>query len=133
MLNRSSVSLCVLSIAVCGCASEEPTRNTLTPAVNPVQEASVKSEDSTIAGGYSASAVDGPEVTAAAEFAVTEEAKKGAKLSLKSIKSAETQVVAGTNYKLNLVVDDGGTEKTVEVVVYRDLQQNMSLTSWTAQ
>jgi hypothetical protein len=64
---------------------------------------------------------------------VTEESKKGTKVSLKSISSAETQIVAGTNYKLVMVVDEGGTEKDVEVVVYEDLQQSMSVTSWTTR
>jgi hypothetical protein len=41
-------------------------------------------------------------------------------------------VVAGTNYKLRILVDDKGTEKTVEVVVYEGLQQTRTLTSWTA-
>ena len=64
---------------------------------------------------------------------MTEESKKGTKISLKSISSAETQVVAGTNYKLVMVIDEAGAEKTVEVVVYEDLQQTMSVTSWLAK
>ena len=144
MLNRTSVALSVLSIAALGCTSEEPSGNTLTPATSTSSTAptdseatampneTVKDEDQTV-GGYSKAKVDDVKVTAAAEFAVTEESKKGTKISLKSISSAETQVVAGTNYKLVMVIDEAGAEKTVEVVVYEDLQQTMSVTSWLAK
>ena len=145
MLNRTSVALSVLSIAALGCTSEEPSGNTLTPAASTSSTAptdseatttsneTVKDEDQTVVGGYSKAKVDDVKVTAAAEFAVTEESKKGTKISLKSISSAETQVVAGTNYKLVMVIDEAGAEKTVEVVVYEDLQQTMSVTSWLAK
>lgn len=151
MLNRSFFALSVLSLAALGCSSEDTSGKTTepsasssstspttsegaaTPGENVESANAAGGEDQTVAGGYSKASVDDAKVTAAAEFAVTEESKKGAKFSLKSIASAETQVVAGTNYKLTLVVDDGGTEKTVEVVVYEDLQQAMSLTSWTAR
>ncbi len=142
MLNRIFVTLSVLSIAALGCNSEQPSENTSDTTTSSASTATtdseatagadetVEAENQTVAGGYSKAAVDDPKVTAAAEFAVTEEAKKGTKISLKSISSAETQVVAGTNYKLVIVVDEGGTEKTVEVVVYEDLQSSMSVTSW---
>jgi len=145
MLNRTSVALSVLSIAALGCNSEEPSGNTLTPAASTSSTAptdseatttsneTVKDEDQTVVGGYSKAKVDDVKVTAAAEFAVTEESKKGTKISLKSISSAETQVVAGTNYKLVMVIDEAGAEKTVEVVVYEDLRQTMSVTSWLAK
>lgn len=145
MLNRIFVTLSVLSIAGLGCNSEEPSGNTSEPAVATSSKETTNSEGSvapdktdgeeeqTLVGGYSKAAVDDAKVTAAAEFAVTEESKKGTKVSLKSISSAETQIVAGTNYKLVIVVDEGGTEKNVEVVVYEDLQQSMSVTSWTTR
>ena len=143
MLNRIIVTLSVLSIAALGCNSEEPSADTSEPAAATSSKAPMISEatatpeqthgeeEQTLAGGYSKAAVDDAKVTAAAAFAVTEESKKGTKVSLRAISSAETQVVAGTNYKLVMVVDEGGTEKTVEVVVYEDLQQSMSVTSWT--
>ncbi|MFO0999202.1 MAG: cystatin domain-containing protein [Planctomycetaceae bacterium] len=89
-------------------------------------------EDSqTLVGGYSKVSTDDAKVKSAADFAVMEESKKGPKITLKSISTAETQVVAGMNYKLVMVVDEGGTEKTVEAVIYEDLQHSMSVTSWT--
>ena len=135
MFNRILVTLSVLSIAALGCNSEEPSENTSETTASSTTEATTDSEagDQTVVGGYSKAAVDEPKVTAAAEFAVTEESKKGTKISLKSISSAETQVVAGTNYKLVIVIDADGTEKTAEVVVYEDLQQSMSVTSWTTK
>lgn len=145
MLNRTSVALSVLSIAVLGCTSEEPSGNTLTPAASTGSAAlsdteatakpaaTTEAEDSTVVGGYSKAAVDDAKVVTAAEFAVTEESKKGTAISLKSISSAERQVVAGTNYRLVMVVEEGGVEKTVEVVIYEDLQPSMTVTSWTAK
>ena len=135
MFNRILVTLSVLSIAALGCNSEEPSENTSETTASSTTEATTDSEagDQTVVGGYSKAAVDEPKVTAAAEFAVTEESKKGTKISLKSISSAETQVVAGTNYKLVIVINADGAEKTAEVVVYEDLQQSMSVTSWTTK
>jgi hypothetical protein len=127
MRHLTCVSLWALSIILCGCASENASENSAT------SESTETLEGSAIPGGYSTIASDNSEVTAAAEFAVAEESKKGTKLELKSITSAESQVVAGTNYKLNIVVDEGGTEKAVEVVVYQDLQQVLSVTSWTTK
>lgn len=41
----------------------------------------------------------------------------------------ETQVVAGTNYKINVKVDDG---KTVRLVIFKNLPHNNSTTSLTS-
>jgi hypothetical protein len=130
MNTRFSISLWTLSIALLGCASEEPREDA---SENSTQsEVTSGADDANLVGGYSKTTVDEARLIAAAEFAVAEESKKGTKFNLKSITAAETQVVAGTNYKLRILVDDKGTEKTVEVVVYEDLQQTRTLTSWTA-
>ncbi|RLS74847.1 MAG: hypothetical protein DWI00_08805 [Planctomycetota bacterium] len=128
---RFTISLWTLSIALLGCASEEAPKESTEGTTQP--EVTTEEKDSNLAGGYSKTTVDDAQVIAAAEFAVAEESKKGPKINLKSITTAETQVVAGTNYKLQILVDDNGTEKTVEVVVYEDLQQTRTLTSWTAK
>lgn len=127
MRRRTSVCVWALSMVLCGCASEEAAEDRAT------SEVTQPSEEATTVGGYSAISSDSAEVKAAAEFAVAEESKKGTKIELKSITSAESQVVAGTNYKLNIVVEEGDTEKTVEVVIYQDLPQVMSVTSWTSK
>ena len=77
---------------------------------------------------------------AAADVAVkAESAKKEMTYKLVSIEHAETQVVAGINYRLCLKVgyhkqdDDVDTTEFVRVVVYRNLQNQYSLTSWTEE
>ncbi|HEX7722690.1 MAG TPA: cystatin domain-containing protein [Pyrinomonadaceae bacterium] len=77
---------------------------------------------------------------AAAEFAVKAESeKKEITYKLVSIEHAEAQTVAGINYRLCLKVgyhkadDDAETTESVRVVVYRNLQNQYSLTSWTEE
>lgn len=97
---------------------------------NVKDDAAKKQPDQAIVGGYSESPVDDADVVKAAEFAVSEKSKAGVSFKLTSVKTAKSQVVAGMNYQMSLVVDEAGTEKTVNVVVYRDLKGAMSLTSW---
>jgi hypothetical protein len=130
MNTRFSISLWTLSMAFLGCASDEFAQESSENSTH--SEVTSNADDSNVVGGYSKTTVDDAQVIAAAEFAVAEESKKGTKFVLKSITAAETQVVAGTNYKLRILVDDNGTEKTVAIVVYEDLQQTRTLTSWTA-
>jgi hypothetical protein len=77
---------------------------------------------------------------AAAEFAVKAESeKKEMTYKLVSIEHAEAQTVAGINYRLCLKVgyhkadDEAETTESVRVVVYRNLQNQYSLTSWTEE
>jgi hypothetical protein len=88
-------------------------------------------------GGYKEVATDSSEVQEAAEFAVKAEAEKQeTQIKLVSVEHAESQVVAGVNYKLCLKVEvedkENNTDATIEVqvVVYRNLQKAYSLTSW---
>ena len=78
------------------------------------------------------------EGAAAAEFAVKDQSeKKELSYKLVSVEKAETQVVAGINYRLCLKVsyqkqgEDSDTTDFVQVVVFRSLQKEYSLTSWT--
>lgn len=71
-------------------------------------------------GGYSTVDVNDAEVQNAAQFAAQ---SLGGLLG--KVTQAEQQVVAGMNYKLSLELQDGSKHK---VVVYKDLQGNMSLT-----
>lgn len=84
-------------------------------------------------GSYTKTSINNESVIAAAEFAVSEESKKGKALTLVSVDTAETQVVAGMNYRVRLTVKDVGNSRKAEAVVYRNLDPNlnMSLTSWT--
>jgi hypothetical protein len=77
---------------------------------------------------------------AAAEFAVKAQSeKKEMTYKLMSVEHAESQVVAGINYRLCLKVgyhkqdDDVDATEFVRVVVNRSLQNQYSLTSWTEE
>src|SRR5437667_7484657 len=91
-------------------------------------------------GGYREIDKTDEGATAAAEFAVKAESeKKEMTYKLVSLEHAESQVVAGINYRLCLKVgyhkqdDDVDTTEFVRVVVYRNLQNQYSLTSWTEE
>jgi hypothetical protein len=78
--------------------------------------------------------------TAAADFAVKAESeKKEMTYKLVSVEHAESQTVAGINYRLCLKVgyhkqdDDVDATEFVRVVVFRSLQNQYSLTSWTEE
>ena len=84
-----------------------------------------------IAGGYTEVSTSERDVLSAANFAVRRERRRrGGRLSLISVERAETQVVAGVNYKLCLKVRKRGRTQDVVAVVYRDLRRTYSLTSW---
>lgn len=89
-------------------------------------------------GGYKEIDKDDEGAVAAAEFAVKDQSeKKEMTYKLVSLEKAETQVVAGINYRLCLKVgykkDDEDTTEFVRVVVFRNLQKEFSLTSWTPE
>lgn len=91
-----------------------------------------------IVGGYGTADVKDPDVIAAAKYAVKKQAKKqGVKIKFMSINKAETQVVAGLNYRLciNVEVREKGkktyTPMFAQAIVFKDLKQKFSLTSWT--
>jgi hypothetical protein len=90
-----------------------------------------------IAGGYSVADVKDANVIAAALYAVKKQAKKqGVKIKFMSINKAETQVVAGLNYRLcmNVEIKYKGkktyTARLIQAIVFKDLEQKFSLTSW---
>ena len=86
-----------------------------------------------IAGGYGETPPDNPDAVAAARFAIHKERQKvHARIALVSIKRAEVQVVAGLNYRLCMTVKVKGKTRDVTAVVYKNLKQKYSLTSWTA-
>jgi Aspartic acid proteinase inhibitor/Sporulation and spore germination len=88
-------------------------------------------QDAPIAGGYGERRVNDPGVRAAAAFAVRERARQTRRrVTLISIVSAESQVVAGTNYRLVMNVREGGEVGSVTVVVFQNLRRGLSLTSW---
>jgi cystatin-C len=91
-------------------------------------------------GGYKKIARSDAGAASAAAFAIRAQAEKTkATIELVSVENAESQVVAGTNYRLCLKVTTSGEENeadvtiTVKVVVYRNLKAQYSLTSWTEE
>ena len=91
-------------------------------------------------GGYKEIAKDDEGAVAAAEFAVKAQSeKKETTYTLVSVEKAETQVVAGINYRLCLKVsfrkegEEAETTQAVRVVVFRSLQREYSLTSWAEE
>ena len=78
-----------------------------------------------VAGGYAAADVNDPEVRAAAAFVAQQrEARLG------SIDSAETQVVAGTNYRMCLRITNRSGEERITAVVFRGLDGKLQLSDW---
>jgi hypothetical protein len=83
-----------------------------------------KSEDkkAAVPGGYSKANLLDAEVIEAAEFAANQ-IDKG---KLEKIIEAQTQVVAGVNYKMKILLANG---VMYEIIVYKDLNDNLKLTS----
>lgn len=87
-------------------------------------------------GGYKTVAVDDEQVVAATDFAVGNRVENNTEqegLELVSIDKAETQTVAGINYRLCLTVGLDGEEQQVEAVVFKSLKGEYSLKSWTVK
>lgn len=87
-----------------------------------------------IAGGYGEASPRDAKVIEAANFAVAAEnkAQKKELLKLVEIRRAEQQVVAGLNFRLCLAVSSNGTPQEAGAVVYLNLKNQFSLSSWTA-
>ena len=72
-------------------------------------------------GGYATTAVTSNDVILAASFAIKAQEKasgKTSRLELVEILEAESQVVAGVNYRLKLKVRLNGKEKTAKAIVW---------------
>lgn len=94
-------------------------------------------QNGTITGGYAETSVSDAEVVKAAKFAIKKRSRQQKNLSLITIKKAELQVVAGINYQLCLQITfkDKKSKKIIEqfvtAIIYRNLKNSYSLTSWT--
>ena len=77
-----------------------------------------------ITGGYTSVSVKDAGVQAAARFAAGKLGNKKAKLT--AVHNAESQVVAGKNYRIKLSLSN---RKQYEVVVFQDLNNRYQLTS----
>jgi hypothetical protein len=79
-----------------------------------------------ITGGFSQVATTDPNVKSAANFAAQK--LTNGQAGIKSINSAEQQVVAGMNYRMNVELTNGDK---YNVTVYKNLQGEMSLSAST--
>jgi hypothetical protein len=90
-----------------------------------------------LVGAYAKTSVSAPEAKAAAEFAVAAQtAAQKTAIDLIAITAAETQVVAGTNYKLTLEVLIDGKKQSVEAIVWWQAWRQpdpYQLSSWTVK
>ncbi len=80
-----------------------------------------------LVGGFGPVATTDEQALAAAKFAVT---AHDAKLVFHSLEKAESQVVAGLNYRLTLKVTERGAARRADAVVWRKLDGKSELTSW---
>jgi hypothetical protein len=107
----------LLSLMACSPSATSPnqTRDTLT-----VQ-----------AGGWMEADPFNQDVQEAARFAVqTQSMRTHSRLIYKDLKSAQTQVVAGQNFQMNLTVIDHGLSRSAAVSVWKNLHNQYSLTHW---
>lgn len=130
----STLSLLVLTASLTAC----PEKQTPAPAPPPAHEAKAAPAPAptpapgpAIAGGYAGQAANDPDVAKAAEEAIKllQEKEADPTLKLVSVKKAETQVVAGMNYRMELEVATAKGARTLKVVVYRSLDGKHQLTS----
>lgn len=80
-----------------------------------------------IVGGYGQSNPEDESVKAAQKLAVDEIYKRNPTRALVEKVTAETQVVAGLNYRFTIVMTGGAT---YSIVIYRDLQGAMTVTAY---
>ena len=91
----------------------------------------VSAQEAPIVGGYADISSSDAEVVSAAKYAIRARARRqGTRISLISIGRAEVQVVAGLNYRLHLRVRINGRTEDVAAVVYKNLKNRYSLSSW---
>src|SRR5215204_4003996 len=92
---------------------------------------SATAQEMPVVGGYGERPTSDTGVAAAAAFAVRERGRRtGRRVTLVAVRRAETQVVAGLNYRLLLSVREGRAARDVTAVVYQNLRQRLSLKSW---
>jgi hypothetical protein len=94
--------------------------------------ASAQDHGDPIVGGYGDTSIHDKDVKAAAAFAVkTWGARTNKTFKIVEIKRADAQVVAGMNYRVCMRIRDSKYHRsTVTVVVYKNLQNHLSLSRW---
>ena len=87
-----------------------------------------------ITGAYGDASVTDKDVVKATKFAVKSRSTQiGKRFTLVRIQKAESQLVAGMNYRVCLRVRDSRKRiSTITAVVYKDLKNRYSLSRWKA-
>lgn len=84
-----------------------------------------------VPGGWIAVSLQEDMVVKAARFAITEQSRQmHRELKLLSIKHARQQVVAGSQYSMNLMVQGEGKRHLVVATVWAKPDGSMELTRW---
>ena len=85
-----------------------------------------------IVGGYSGVAISDADTILIAKAAVKMKnaLRESKKVKLLTVTKAESQVVAGQNFRLCLDVKQAKHKMRVQAVVYRDLSGKLTLTEW---
>lgn len=84
-----------------------------------------------VPGGWVSVALQEDLVVRSARFAIAEQSRRmRSELKLLSIKHARRQVVAGTNYSMNLMVQGEGKRQLVVATVWVKPDGTMELTRW---
>lgn len=99
---------------------------------------STQAQQPPVSGGYTAQSVEDQEIQRIAEEAVKMKGKElQAELMLNAIHKAETQVVAGVNYRLCIETfipsNDPMTDGVVQynqTVVYKNISGELKITEW---
>jgi len=82
-------------------------------------------------GGYREVDASMPDVREAADYAVTEySSRTGAPMTLRHVLWAARQVVAGVRFRMCVETSAAGARSITTVVVFRTLDQQLSLTEW---
>ena len=124
MTREIDMRLAVLFVSVSAAFGACTTAPTSEP---PPQETAQATLPPMIVGGYGASNLADEGVKAAQAIAVNEIYTRNPTRALVDKVSAETQVVAGLNYRFTIVMTGGATYR---VIVFRNLQGGLSVTSF---
>lgn len=101
------------------------------PAPSPSPAPSGAQQQQPVAGGYTAQDPASPDMQAAATKAVEllKTRASDPSLTLGKVLSAQTQVVAGLNYRLRVELGSASGPQTLTLTLYRDLQGGYQLTA----
>ena len=95
------------------------------------EDGDTAADDERVPGGWNTRDPADEYIVAAAGEAVAllKERQQDSTIAITEVVSAQTQVVAGTNFRLRLSIETAEGAKTVELVMYRNLKKEVSLTS----